>query len=196
MTVACGDGSRHAPYRHTTEVHGLHLCSGGHFLMHTVGLCRQLCVIRRSEFQQSVQTFVRNLNRLIPALRGRCRLPLSPPLKRGCKRAAGAARLGGSDVGSSQAKPGRSDGVRYPVALICCRDGARVRRHLKGFDWRNAKSVVWSGQGPCGGGALRETPQTFPCERHKSRSRRRSRAISLQRDLEPSTGHAPPLFAL
>ncbi len=144
MTVACGDGSRHAPYRHTTEVHGLHLCSGGHFLMHTVGLCRQLCVIRRSEFQQSVQTFVRNLNRLIPALRGRCRLPLSPPLKRGCKRAAGAARLGGSDVGSSQAKPGRSDGVRYPVALICCRDGARVRRHPRGSTGEARRA--WSGQ--------------------------------------------------
>ena len=35
----------------------------------------------------------------------------------------------------------------------------------------------------------------LPGERPKPRSRRRSRAISLQRDLEPSTGHAPPLFA-
>ena len=36
----------------------------------------------------------------------------SPHRKRGCKRAAGAARLGGSDVGSIQAKPGRFDGRR------------------------------------------------------------------------------------
>jgi hypothetical protein len=56
----------------------------------------------------------------------------------------GAARLGGSDVGSSQAKPGRSDGFRYPVALICCRGHASVVRGQPSATGETRRA--WSGQ--------------------------------------------------
>ena len=95
----------------------------------------------------------------------------------------GAARLGGSDVGPDQAKPGRSDGPRYPVALICCRGLAsfvrgprsatgEARRAWSGLDWHSA-AVGQSVNAP-----------DHPGERRKSRSRRRSRAPA------PATGHS------
>src|SRR5688500_9462930 len=82
--------------------------------------------------------------RLIPARCSGGRFTPSPHRKRGCKRAAGAERLGGSSVGSDQAKPGkvlRAQVTRnlnlLPWVSVCC-------AHSSGSDWRSAKSVVWS----------------------------------------------------
>ena len=75
----------------------------------------------------------------------------------------GAARLGGSDVGPDQAKPGRSDGFRYPVALICCRGGARVRLCPRGSTGEARRA--WSGQdkNPAAvGQSDRQTPRIIP----------------------------------
>ena len=74
----------------------------------------------------------------------------------------GAARLGGGRVGCPQAKPGRSDGLRYPVALICCRDGAHVRRHLRGSTGETRRARSGQDKDPAAVGHSVQTPRTSP----------------------------------
>jgi hypothetical protein len=80
--------------------------------------------------------------------------------------------------GTCRRAPGQAGKVRrtqvsrrlnlLPRAGDCCAGPT-------GSDWRSAKSVVRSRQGPCGGGAFRKRPEP-PGERPKPWSRRRSRA--------------------
>jgi hypothetical protein len=136
---------------------------------------RWFCVRHSSSKRQIHSDACQKSRALIPAPPIPPKLPISPPHKRGCKRAIGAARLGGERVDALQAKPGRFDGHRSAVALICCRWRGCVSDRQQGPDWGSAKSVAWSEQRSAAVGHSANAPDN-PGERPKPQSRRRSRA--------------------